>query len=177
MFERSKVDNSRDITAVAASIELHDGRRISGRFLVARSKSAIDHLNGPAQFIEFQLYDGETECLAKSAIRSFRLASVPTGRNSTALVKDKDDFDPYKILGLEMGAGKADVRHAFHKQAKAYHPDRYANAELPPEVLSYLAAMARRINAAYEVLAEEAVKKEAFAAQRREPVYQSNPAL
>ena len=101
MFERSQVDNSREISAVAASVELNDGRRLSGRFLIARSKPLIDVLNGPTQFIEFQLYEGETECLAKSAIRSFRLVSAPMGRNPATIIKDKDDINPYNILGLE----------------------------------------------------------------------------
>lgn len=177
MFERTKVDNSRDTAAIAASVEMSDGRRVAGRFLVARSKTLIELLNGPTQFIEFEPYDGDVEIIAKSVIRSFRLLAAPTTTHSTALPENKEDFDPYKILGLKKGAGRAEVRVAFHQKAKAYHPDRYANTELPPEVLSYLAAMARRINAAHEVLAEESAKTEAFAAQRGEPVYNSASSL
>lgn len=174
MFERTKVDNSRDVTAAAASVELDDGRRISGRFLIARSKTLLDVLNGPANFIEFEPYDGEPEVLAKSAIRSFRLVKAPAGRNPATIIRDTDDFNPYKILGLEKGADRAEVRAAFHRQAKAYHPDRYSSAELPDEVINYLAAMARRINAAHEALMDQVAKNEAFAAQRSEPVFHSS---
>jgi hypothetical protein len=53
--------------------------------------------------------------------------------------------------------------------AKAYHPDRYATAELPQEVSDYLAAMARRINAAHAAL-ETPIKRQAA---RPEPVFTS----
>jgi len=175
MFERTQVDNSRDVVTAAASIELDDGRRVSGRFLIARSKTLLDTLNGAAQFVEFEPYDGEKEVIAKSSIRSLRMISVPKGRNPAKIIADGNSFDPHKILGLEKGASRADVRSAYHKLSKTYHPDRYSSAELPDEVVTYLDAMVRRINAAYEILSEEAVKREAFAAQRSEPVYHSTP--
>lgn len=175
MFERTKVDNSQDMKTAAASIELDDGRRVAGKFRVPRSKTLADALNGPAQFMEFQPFDGEKELIAKSAIRSLRLISVPQGRSPEKLIADNDTFDPHQILGVAKGASRADVRAAFHQMSKTYHPDRYSNAELPTEVINYLDAMVRRINAAYEVLAEETARREAFARQRSEPVYTSRP--
>ncbi|MGI9479282.1 MAG: J domain-containing protein [Hyphomicrobiaceae bacterium] len=176
MFERNQVDNSRDLTAVTAKIELTDGRHVSGRFLIARSKSLIDVLNGPAQFIDFEPYSGDVEVISKSSIRSLRIVSVPTGRNPSTIIKDADNFNPYEVLGLEKGAKRSAVRAAFHQLSKTYHPDRYSSAELPGEVMEYLQAMARRINAAHEVLVQDTAKAEAFAAQRTEPVYTSGPA-
>ena len=131
MFERNKVDNSQDLTAVAAKIELNDGRHVSGRFLIARSKSLLDVLNGPAQFIDFEPYNGDVEVIAKSSIRSLRVVSVPTGRHPSTIIKDADNFDPYEVLGLEKGANRSAIRTAFHEHSKTYHPDRYSNAELP----------------------------------------------
>lgn len=101
---------------------------------------------------------------------------MPTGRHPSAIIKDADNFNPYEVLALEKGANRAAVRAAFHEHSKTYHPDRYSTAELPTEVMDYLEAMARRVNAAYEVLSEETAKAEAFAAQRTEPVYTSAPA-
>lgn len=175
MFERNQVDNSRDLSAITAKIELTDGRHVSGRFLIARSKSLLDVLNGPAQFIDFEPYNGDLEVIAKSSIRSLRIISVPTGRHPSKIIKDADNFNPYEVLGIEKGAARATVRAAFHNRSKTYHPDRYSNAELPEEVMDYLSSMARRINAAYEVLSEEVAKAEAFEALRTEPVYTSAP--
>lgn len=176
MFERNRVDNSRDIKAAAAQIELVDGRRIGGKFLIARSKSLVEVLNGPEQFIEFEPYNGTAEVIAKASIRSLRKVSAPSGKDPGTILKHGDDFDPYAILGVAKGASRSDIRAAYHQHSKSYHPDRYSNAELPAEVATYLDAMARRINAAYEVLNDEAAKAEAQAARRTEPVYTSGPA-
>ena len=62
--------------------------------------------------------------------------------------RDADGFDPFVVLGIAPGADKEEIRRAYVGLAKNYHPDRYATAELPDEVRSYLADMARRINAA-----------------------------
>jgi DnaJ domain len=51
--------------------------------------------------------------------------------------------DPYRILGLEPGASQADVKRAFRRLAKAYHPDSAGEAALP----RFLA-----IHQAYEIL-------------------------
>lgn len=176
MFERNRVDNSSDKSAAAAQIELDDGRRISGRFLIARSKSLIDVLNGSAQFVEFEPYDGQAEVIAKSSIRSLRMISAPPGRNPGRIIKDTDQFNPFEILGVEKGASRAEIRAAFHKQSMTYHPDRYSTAKLPKEVTGYLEQMARRINAAHDVLLEQAATAEAYAAQRQKPIYTSTPA-
>jgi curved DNA-binding protein CbpA len=58
---------------------------------------------------------------------------------------------------------------AYFALAKAYHPDRYATAELPAEVRDYLAAMARRINAAHAAL-DVPQKRQAL---RQEPIFTS----
>ena len=59
------------------------------------------------------------------------------------------------------------MRRAYLDLAKMYHPDRYATVDLPPEVDSYLSAMARRINAAHDAI-QEALKARAA---KQEPVF------
>lgn len=176
MFERNRVDNSRDTKAAAAQIELTDGRRVGGKFRIARSKTLVEVLNGPEQFIEFEPFNGSAEVIAKSSIRSLRTISAPSGRDPGTILKHGDDFDPHAILGLAKGASRSEIRTAYHRHSKSYHPDRYSNTELPAEVATYLDAMARRINAAYEVLSDEAARAEAHAGHRTEPVYSSGPA-
>ena len=50
------------------------------------------------------------------------------------------------------GASREEIREPYVRLAKSYHPDRYATVALPPEVSNYLAAMARRIDAAHAAL-------------------------
>ena len=80
-----------------------------------------------------------------------------------------DGFDPFAVLGVAPGATREEIRQAYFAQAKVYHPDRYATAELPTEVIEYLFAMARRINAAHAALKLEQKKQ----AARQEPVFTS----
>jgi len=173
MFERNKIDNGVQQGAIPARVTLDDGETLKGRFFAPAGRNFGDVLNGSGGFLEFEPYGGERAYISKASIRSVQLIGVPAAAGLSARVKDLEGFDPFSILGLKAGATAEELRHAYHTRAKTYHPDRYANAELPEEVSDYLAAMARRINAAYAAL-EEPVKTSRKAEQRRaEAVYTS----
>lgn len=53
--------------------------------------------------------------------------------------------DYYKTLGIERGASDTDIRKAFHRMAKKYHPD--ANPDNPAAEARF-----KEVNEAYEVL-------------------------
>ena len=40
-----------------------------------------------------------------------------------------DQLDYYGVLKLEPGAGAADVKAAYYRESRAFHPDRYAAVE------------------------------------------------
>lgn len=172
MFERNKVDNSQHQIGVAVEITHADGRVEKGKLLVAVSSKVVELLNGPQLFLEFESYDGERTLIAKSALAGVRVVNLPAAANLAGRLRD-GEFDPYRVLGLEPGAGWEAVKAAYHAAAKSYHPDRYANAELPPEVRDYLAAMVRRINAAYAALEPQNQIKRELSRHKTEPVYSS----
>ena len=58
------------------------------------------------------------------------------------------------MLGVAHGAKRDVVRAAYHKLAKAYHPDSYASKDLPDEIVEYACSMLGRINLAYQELSE-----------------------
>jgi hypothetical protein len=169
MFERNRVDNVPDTSAVPVEIVLTDGGVAKGKMLVPMGRSVADALNGSGGFLEFEPYGGERSFLAKAQLASVKLVGVPKAPNLKARLADPDGFDPYRVLGLAAGASREEVRAAYFVLAKAYHPDRYATAELPEEVRDYLAAMARRINAAHAALDVPERKR----AARAEPVFTS----
>lgn len=108
-------------------------------------------MNGTAAFLEFEPYGQERVFIAKSAIS--RVDLVATQKPDLPQVRSADNFDPARSLGVPPNANGEAARAAWHRVSKLYHPDKYAGVELPPEVQSYLQAMARRINAAYSAFA------------------------
>ena len=59
--------------------------------------------------------------------------------------------DPYKVLGVKRGASQAEIKSAYKKLVKKYHPDRYHDnplADLAEEKL-------REINEAYDTLTKD----------------------
>jgi hypothetical protein len=169
MFERNRIDNLPETSAVPVEIGFTDGTAAKGKLLVPVGKSVADALNGASNFVEFEPYGGEKSYVAKAQLASVKLVGVPKLPNLEARLVDLDGFDPHRILGLTAAASREEVRGAYFMLAKAYHPDRYATAELPAEVRAYLAAMARRINAAHAAL-EVPQKKQAA---RAEPIFTS----
>ena len=170
MFERNRVDNTREQASVTATAKLIDGRTVSGRFFVSRSKTLFETMNDAGLFIEFETPEGSREMLSKSAIQSVRIIDVPRAPNLAPTTAQ--NFDPYGVLGVSSAASKSDIRAAFVERSKLYHPDRYANAELPQEVCAYLTTMARRVNAAYELIGAQETKISAPKAAQSAPVYE-----
>lgn len=171
MFERNKVDNTPEQTAVAIEAVLDDGRVLKGKVAIPQHKSVCDVLNGQGVFLDFEPFDGERQFIAKATLRTVKMLAVGRGPNLALRLRDMDGFDPHSILGLTRTASWDEVRAAYHRLAKIYHPDRYSAAELPPEVRDYLASMARRINAAYAALeVPQQVRKQAVAG-RSAPIY------
>lgn len=172
MFERNRVDNGEQ-GVISVSITFCDGATVPGRVTLPMGRQLGDLINGSALFVEFEPYGEERAFIAKSRIAMIKAVAPQRPVNLANRLKELDGFNPYDILGVDLDAPWDVIRPAFFKLAKTYHPDRYATAELPDEVTVYLAAMARRINAAYTTLeAKNLVRKEA-ASLRQAPIYVS----
>jgi len=55
----------------------------------------------------------------------------------------------YEVLGLKPGATQAEIKNAYRKLAKVWHPDRFPN---DPELQKKGAEQFRKINEAFEKL-------------------------
>ena len=172
MFERNRIDNA-DQGTLAVTLTLPDGRQMGGKLAIAAGRSLFEALNSPAQFLDFEAFDGERTFIAKSSVTAITQIKVPRALSLQQRLRDLDGFDPHVILGTATDTPWDEVRRAYHVLAKTYHPDRYSTAELPEEVQTYLAAMARRINAAYAVLELTHTQRKHTAALRQEPIYTS----
>jgi len=176
MFERNKVDTVTQAPqlAIPAEVTFDDGEIRRGKFFIASGRTFADILNAPHPFLEFEAYGEDRRFVSKASLRDVRLVAVPSSSNLRNRVRDGDDFNPHQVLGVEVNSDWSDVRAAYFALSKVYHPDRYANADLPPEVRDYLAIMSRRVNLAYAALEKPHLVVKAVA-QRPEPVYQSRP--
>jgi hypothetical protein len=177
MFDRGRVDNGAGEGAafgLSVSLSLTDGTEIKGRLALAQGRTLGDVLNAPTPFVAFEPFDGARRYVAKHAIAEVRPIQ-PGHAPNLSRMRDVENFDPHATLGLKAGATPEEVRAAYLRQAKAYHPDRYAHAELPEEVKAYLEGMARRMNAAFAALETPAAERQPRAVQRITPIYSSPP--
>ena len=59
--------------------------------------------------------------------------------------------NPWKTLGVSEGASQEEIKQAYRKLAKKYHPDRYANSPMKVEAEKKM----REINEAYDYLSKQ----------------------
>lgn len=173
MFERNRIDNAAQQMTVPAELTLADGEILKGRFLVASSRSIYDVLNGDVHFLDFETFNGERALIARATIRAVRLLPVAAANQLKNRLRDGDTFDPYQVLGVSGDAAWEEVRAAYLRLSKTYHPDRFAGVDLPGEVRDYLAAMARRINTAYAALEAPMQAAKRAAIDKARPIYSS----
>lgn len=173
MFERNKIDNNPEPQAVPCELTFVDGEVLKGKLLVPVSRTLADVLNGTGAFLEFEPYGGERNWIAKSQVAAVKAVGVPKAGSLKARVRVLDDFEPHMILGVSTDTAWEDIRAAYLRLSKIYHPDRYATAELPDEVRDYLAAMARRINAAHDALQAPRQTAKRNGSERSTPIYTS----
>jgi DnaJ-domain-containing protein 1 len=173
MFERSRTENPSDKREKAITVELSmdDGRILKGHIFTAATRRAYEELNSAGGFIDFQPYDGERELISKAAVRAVRLTDVAKA-NQLRLATGSEEFNPYAVLNLPRGADWKTIRETYHRLSKLYHPDRYANLDLPAEVKTYIDTMSRRLNAAFSALEKPHQVQREFARAKSEPIYQ-----
>lgn len=177
MFERNRIDNATRNREKPVPVELaiDDGRIVKGQVFLPASRQIYDELNQSGGFLEFQAYDGPRELIAKTTVRSVRQIEIPSEKPlaaGRAISARQGDFDPYSVLGIEKGAPFEAAREAYFRLSKKYHPDRFANVELPEEISDYLEAMSRRLNAAFAALEKPLQSQRQINRAKTEPIYQ-----
>jgi DnaJ-domain-containing protein 1 len=133
---------------ILVEIMRQDGRSMVGYLIVPQASDLRRFLNNNAQFVEFEDLDGVHQMIAKQSMVDVSAKSLAGSPD----IKVPNAQDPYMILGLTKTAGSAEVRAAYLKLTKLYHPDQFNSVRLPDEVVRYLAAMFDRSNTAYNLI-------------------------
>jgi hypothetical protein len=146
---------SRDrINRTLVVMTLSDDSMVTGAVRMPLSNKLGDALNGPEPFLDVLTPRGEQQFIAKAHVRSVRSMEMPRADQLDLLAREAGlaQIDAHAVLKLEKGAGPEEVKQAYHKMARLYHPDRIASYELPDEIKDYARAMLVRINLAFEQL-------------------------
>jgi DnaJ-domain-containing protein 1 len=146
--------NGRDDNAnrTAVLLTLADNQVVTVSIRLPLSRRLADALNNDDVFLDAITPSGQQQFIAKSTIKLVRSANVPRADqlDTEGRVPGTPAFDPYAILKVAKDASPEDIKSAYHRMARLYHPDRIASYELPDEVKDYVRTMLVRINLAFE---------------------------
>ena len=133
-------------------VTLADGAVLTVSVRLPLSNRLGDALNNSDTFLDALSPSGQQQFIAKTAIRSVRSANVPKSDqlDMEGRAPGTPSFDPYAVLKVAKDASPDEIRQAYHRMAKLYHPDRISSFDLPEEVMDYIRAMLVRINLAFE---------------------------
>jgi DnaJ-domain-containing protein 1 len=146
--------NGRDDTAnrISVFLTLADNQVVTVSIRLPLSRRLADALNNDDVFLDAITPSGQQQFIAKSTIKLVRSANVPRADqlDTEGRVPGTPAFDPYAILKVAKDANPEEIKSAYHRMARLYHPDRIASYELPDEVKDYVRTMLVRINLAFE---------------------------
>ncbi|WP_290546567.1 J domain-containing protein [Aestuariivirga sp.] len=133
-------------------VTLADGSVVTVSIRMPLSNRLGDALNNGDIFLDAVSPSGQQQYISKSMIRSVRSANVPNTDqlDVSPSAPGTANFDPYQVLKVAKNASPDEIRQAYHRMAKLYHPDRISSFDLPDEVMDYVRAMLVRINLAFE---------------------------
>ena len=146
--------NGRDdnTARTAVFLTLTDNQVVTVSIRLPLSKRLADALNNDDVFLDAITPSGQQQFIAKSTIKLVRSANVPRADqlDTEGRAPGTPAFDPYAVLKVTRDATPEDIKLAYHRMARLYHPDRIASYELPEEVKDYVRTMLVRINLAFE---------------------------
>jgi hypothetical protein len=140
---------------IPVTITLATGAVVKGGIPCGPAASLTTELNRDGSFLALKGGDGIVSYIAKSSI-----LNVIEGDSAkdVRLPQLADGQKPQKVLKVADHASQDDIRQAYLSLARQYHPDNYAAENSAPEIREYAAGMFQRINEAYSLLKDTAVR-------------------
>ncbi|MFT3670600.1 J domain-containing protein [Aestuariivirga sp.] len=154
MFEKSGPQRS------LVHLTLASGKTMMVSLKLPMSGKLADVLNNADRYLDVLGPEGEQFFLSKDMVHRVAAADPPKASlNLNRRSSDQSGFNPWAVLGVTREASADDIRAAWLSLVKMYHPDRFANLEMPQEMKDYAAAMLARINVAHDQLAASVTPK------------------
>lgn len=126
---------------------LIDGTVMRG-FIVAGITGQLEPtLNKDVPFVEFVSHDGRRAFISKSQLAA--VEPVEALRKPVLEARKPGTASCHELLGVAENCSFDEARDAYHRLVKMYHPDLYANAHLPKEVIRYATDMFSQISTAW----------------------------
>lgn len=126
---------------------LVDGSVMRG-FVVAGITGQLEQtLNKDVAFVEFIGHDGRRAFIAKSQLAA--VEPVEPLRKPVLEARKAGTATCHELLGVAENCSLDEARDAYHRLVKLYHPDLYANAQLPKEIVRYATDMFSQISTAW----------------------------
>lgn len=146
MFQKEAHKNT-----VTVELTCADGRKLLGKVVVPYGSDLVRVINGGARFIEFEDMDGTIRFVAKDAmIEIVEAKNKKPPKLHNPLLDETQNA--YRVLNVAESASHEEVRAAYARLAKRYHPDQYTTVQLPQEVASYMSRMFEHISMAYQAI-------------------------
>ena len=88
-----------------------------------------------------------------------------------AVAKD-EPFEPYSVLGVHKRATQQDIRNAYKKMARKWHPDKVLPEEKPEAERQFI-----KVNRAYELLSDPERRRQFdnYGVTEDKPNFRKNP--
>ena len=151
MFESNSARSGSAVNRTAVTLAFMDGSTANVTIKLPLTARIADALNNADQFLDVVDAEGRQKFLSKHMVGSVALFDAPKASlNTQRRAADHAPFNPHAVLGVGKGSDAAAIKRAYHDLVRKYHPDRFANFDLPKEMLDYAAAMLVRLNLAYE---------------------------
>jgi curved DNA-binding protein CbpA len=77
--------------------------------------------------------------------------------------QELDALDYFQVLRIETSSSPAEIKSAYYRESRAFHPDRFAAVE-SVELRNRIGRIYRRVNEAYTVLRDD-VKRQKYLAE------------
>ena len=139
---------------------LTNGERLRGDLVLPRTMSLSDALNRDEKFTSFVSSDGREMVIAKQSIATAAEHDLPARDQ----LDQRGRPDPHQLLGVAPEATHDQIREAYLRKVRLYHPDQFVSVTLPAEVLEYMQATFQHVHEAYEELARRGRSAEGKAA-------------